>query len=259
MQMNTLARYRDQIEMVIGAATTTQVQSAVDRLVEQEQWELLGTLLVTGSEAAARRITTLLIERGVYEPLAWGGCLRRQLRPTIVSAARRGLTSRVFRDIDAEEDTAGVPEHILADVKEIAAAADQQRESAQKREAQMDRDPIRAYIVDQLARHLTDPPAREVLLTVAKASAWEETRREAALKLANHKPSVQVLLTDDRTADLIAIGNATGLEVVAAKIARALGDKLAQLQQAGDSEALRFVAENHPDAGVSAAARQALS
>ncbi len=257
--MSTLIRYRDEIEMVMSAATSTQVQSTVDQLVDQQEWELLGILLLTGLETAARRMIALLIEREIYEPLAWGACLRRQLRPPIISAAGGGLGRRVFRDIDAEEDTAGVPEHILADATEMAAAADQQREAAQQREAQMDRDPIRSYIVDQLSRHLNKPEAREVVVTIAQASAWEETRREAALKLANHKPSVQALLAEGRTADLIAISNATGLEVVTGKTAQGLGDKLSELQQAGDMEALRFVAENHPDASIRAAAQQALS
>ena len=258
MQLTTFAQYGDQIQTLIAAATSSQVQSTVDQLIDQEQWELLGTLLPTVSEVAARRIVTGLIEKQVYEPLAPAACLRRQLRPTVSAVATGGIAGRVFRDFDAEDDTAGVPEHILADAQEMSQAADRQRQSAVQRDARVDRDPVRAYIVGQLAKQLGDGSAREVMLTIIKASAWEETRREAALKLVNHKPSVQQLLADQRSEDLIAVSNATGLQAVATTMATSLGEKLPEWEQAGDSHALEFVAENHPDADIRAAAQQAL-
>ena len=259
MNLTALGVHNREVRALVGAATTTQVESAVAALAAQEQWELLGLLLVTAAEAGARRIVRLLIDRQKYEPLAWAACLRRHLRPSIVAAVGRGLASRVFRDIDAEEDTAGVPEHILADINDLAATADQQRETAQYREAQLDRCPIRTYIVEQLARHLNEPPAREVMLTIARGSAWEETRREAALKLANHQPSLQALLAARRSADLIAVSNSASLQAVAANVAEALGGKLAELREAGDRDALAFVAENHRDSNQRQAARQALT
>ncbi len=259
MDTEALTRFSNQIQTLMSAATTKQVQSAVQELVAEQQWPLVSMLLLTCSEVAARRIVRLLVENSVYEPLAWGAGLRRQLRAPIIAGSGPGIAGRIFRDIAAQEDTAGVPEHILADAQELTSAADQRRQVATRREAQLDRGPIRSYIVDQLSQHLTEPEAREVVLIIAKASAWEETRREAALKLINHQPSIQQLVAEDRHADLVAIANATGLQTVAANIASLLSEKLTELRAASDQDALDFIAENHPDADTKQAARQALS
>ncbi len=259
MDTEALTRFSNQIQTLMSAATTKQVQSAVQELVAEQQWPLVSMVLLTCSEVAARRIVGLLVENSVYEPLAWGASLRRQLRAPIITGSGAGIAGRIFRDVDTEEDTAGVPEHILADAQELTSAANERRQVATRREAQLDRGPIRSYIVEQLSQHLTEPEAREVLLIIAKASAWEETRREAALKLINHQPSIQQLASAGRHADLVAIANATGLQTVAANIASLLGEKLTELRATGDQDALSFIAENHPDASTKQAARQALS
>ena len=258
MDVTSFAAYNRQIETLIGAATRTQIAAALQALADQEQWELLGLLLLTATEAGARGIVTTFAANRRYEPLAWGACLRRQLRPSIVSAAGRGPARSVLRDIDAEEGVAGVPEHITADINYMATVANQQRQTAQQRDAQLDRCPIRAYIVEQLAQHLNEESAREAILTIAKACVWEETRRDAALKLANHQPSVQALLAANRCRDLMAISNAAALKAVARNMAAALARKLAELQQAGDTEALAFIAQNHADASTRQAAEQAM-
>ncbi len=260
MDMNLLVEYSRQIEPLITAATSRQVDQALAKLAETEQWELMGALLPTASEMAARRIVSRLLDETEYEPLAGAACRRRQVRrPGLAPAGARRPALTVFRDIDAEEDSAGVPEHIMADVEELADAAAERRAISERHASEVDHDPVRDLIVDQLAARLPEAGAGEALLIIARACPFDQTRRQAAMKLANHKRWISQVAAENRTADLIAISESAKLKAVAENIARLLGEQMAELRQAGDQAALSFVAEHHPNGDTRQAAHQALA
>lgn len=164
----------------------------------------------------------------------------------------------VFRDLDAEEGTAGVPEHIMADVEEMADAAARRAGAARQQASRVDRDAIRDLIVSQLAGRLPEAQAGETLLLITRACPFDATRRQAAMKLANHKRWLAQLGQAGRTADLLAISEAAKLKAVGEQVARILAEHLAELQATGDRAALAFVAECHPNNEVRQAARTAL-
>ena len=259
MTADILSKYSSQVRALIQTVTSADVQRALDELVENECWELLSHLLPTASELAARRATDRLLEEGQYEILACTACLRRQPRRPGLEAAPGGATRPILRDFEAEEATEGVPEHIMAEAKEISAAAAQRREVSRRGAAQIDRDPIRDLIVHQLAQRLPDPGAGEALLVIAQACPFEHTQRDAALKLANHDKWVKQLADGGRSEDLISVSNSAGLETVAQNIAQVLGELLSEFQEHCDEPAISFVAEHHPDAQIRRAAYDALS
>jgi len=259
MDLDILSQYGRQVATMINTTTSSDVQEALDRLVEDEQWDLLRYLLPTATELAARRMVDRLLEHNRYEPLAWAACLRRQPRQPGLEAAARVPSRPVLRDIDAEEDTEGVPKHIMAEAQEISAGAAQRREVSRHKAAQIDHDPIRDLIIKQLAVRLPDSGAGQALLTIAKACPFAHTQREAAMKLANHKQWMQQLVRTQRTSDMIAISNAAHLQAVAQNIARVMSQYLAQLQQDSDEAAIGFIAENHPDHEMRQAAHATLS
>ncbi len=260
MDMNLLVQHSQQVEALMTAATSRQVEQALAKLTEAEQWELLGALLPTAAEIAARRIVSSLLEQGQYLPLAGAACLRRQLRrPGLAAAGARRPARTVFRDIDAEEDSAGIPEHIMADAEELADAATERRAISERHASEVDRDPVRDLIVDQLTARLPEAGAGEALLIIARACPFDQTRRQAATKLANHKRWVSQLAAENRAADLIAISESAKLEAVAENMARLLGEQIAQLRQAGDQAALSFIAQHHPNDDMRQAAHQALA
>ncbi len=258
MDVQELARYGRHLEHLIEGTVTWELDRAVDRVVEQQDWELLGHVLLTAAEVSAQRIIAKLLELEVYEPLVWAACLRRQVRRPQGVAGATGVSRRVFRDWDAEENAQGVPEHIRADAEELSKQAEQTRAAMLQRAAEVDRDPIRDHIIARLADRLaTSPAALDALLVITKASAWEETRRGAALKIAAHPMSVSRLARELRSADLIAVADASGLSAVAANIAKVMGSYLDQFKAAGDDRALAFLAEHHPEDATKAAAAQA--
>ena len=168
-----------------------------------------------------------------------------------------GVARRIFRDIDAEDDGKGVPEHIRADIEELSSTAEATRASALSREAAMDRDPIRQYIVDNLAARLPfSEAAMEALVAIARASAWEETRRSAALKLANEPITVNRLASALRTEDIVDIARTALLGKVSETFAREMGKYFQGFADKKDVAALEFIAENHPDERFKTAARQ---
>ena len=259
MDLDILSQYGQQVKAMIEVVTSSDVQKALDRLVEDEQWNLLSHLLPTATELAARRTVDRLLEHNQYELLALAACLRRQPRRPGLEAATTGPSRPMLRDFDAEEDTEGVPEHIMAEAQEMSASATQRREVSRRKAAQVDHDPIRDLIIKQLAARLPQPDASQALLTIAKACPFAHTQREAAMKLANHKQWMQQLARTQRTSDMIAISNAARLQAVAQNIARAMSQDLAQLQQDSDETAIGFIAENHPDREMRQAAHAALS
>ena len=259
MDLDILSQYGQQVRAMIETVTSADVQKALDRLVEDEQWNLLSHLLPTATELAARRTVDRLLEYNQYEPLALAACLRRQPRRPGLEAAARVPSRPVLRDIDAEEDTEGIPEHIMAEAQEISASAAQRHEVSRRSAAQVDHDPIRDLIIKQLADRLPQPDAGQALLTIAKVCPFAHTQREAAMKLANHKQWMEQLARAQCTGDMITISNAARLQAIAQNIAQAMSQHLAQLQQDSNEAAIGFIAENHPDHEMREAAHTALS
>lgn len=258
MDLQKLAAYGHSIGVIIEGTAQGGLDRAMARIIENEDWDLAGALMLTASEISVQPMVRKLLEREVYEPLVLAACLRRQLRRP-GEGVGKGVSGRVFRDWDAEEDGAPVPEHIRMEAEEMTRAANQTRSAMTLRAAEVDRDPIRDAIVSRIAQKLaTSDLALEALLTIVKASAWEETRRNAAMKLANHALSISRLARALRTADMIAIAGASGLSAVAANIAKSMHGQFEQLKAAADKQALEFIASNHPDEGAKALARQTL-
>jgi len=259
MDLDILSQYGRQVKAMIEAATSSDVTQALDRLIDDDRWDLLTRLLPTASELAARQVVARLLEHEEYGSLAWAACLRRQPRRPGLEGATAGPSRPMLRDFEAEEDTEGVPEHIMAEAQEISDSAAQRRSVSSRKAAQVDHDPIRYLIVKQLAEHLPNAGAGQALLTIVKACPFAHTQREAAMKLANHKQWMQQLAHAQCASDMIAISNAAHLQAVAQNIARAMSQHLAQLQQNSDEAAIGFIAENHPDHEMRLAAHAALS
>ena len=155
---------------------------------------------------------------------------------------------RAFRDIDAEEDAAGIPEHILQEAQDIADTADSSRMAALSREAGVDRDPLREFIVNEIAKKLnTSELAGEALMVIAKIGAFEDARRAAALKLNNNEIVMRRLAREGRGADMIVVANNSGLESVRTNVARALGPVLGAMRAQQDWDSLRWAGKHHPD------------
>jgi len=244
---------------MMNATTSADVQQALDRLVEDEQWDLLSHLLPTAAELAARRAVDRLLEHNQYEALALAACLRRQPRQPGLDADLPSPARPTLRDWAAEEATEGIPEHIMADAQEISASAAQHRAVSMRKAAHVDRDPIRDLIVKQLADRLPNSGPGEALLTIAKACPFGHSQREAAMKLANHKQWLKQLSAAGRTADLIAISNSARLDAVAENLARGIAEQIPELQQSDDQAAINFIAKHHPDGEVRRAAHDALA
>lgn len=259
--INLLRQYASEIGPLVEGNPPWRVQPALHRLFEEEQWDLMSLLLLSVAEATAREIVLKLLELRRYEPLVIAACLRRHIRTQpFVFRSGQGAARRVFRDIDAEGvDTAGIPEHILEEMREMAELAERTREAQLLRSESMDRGPMREFIINRLAERLTgEPEALEALLVIARAAAWEETRRAAAMKVANHAQSVKRLVEQLRTDDLLAVARASQLEAVARKFATALAEYIDNLKEKQDAEALEFIARHHEDEQVRRAAWAAL-
>jgi hypothetical protein len=260
MDTSVLERYGRRVEYMLEANLPDQTQECIEQAVASQDWELLAILSLTASEISARRMVDAALEAEQYDVLATVACLRRQVRRQSAAPSTGEMARRVFRDFDEEEeDTAGVPDYIIDDMREMRQSAERRREASVRREAEQDRDPIREYAVESLGERLRrSEAALEALLVVAKASAWESTRRRAAMKVANHKRSLQRLVAASRWADLVALGKGAALRSIAGNISTALAERLDDLAAAGDRAALEFVAENHPEREGKQAARRAL-
>ena len=81
---------------LMDGALTLEVQKTVARLVEENQWELLSHLLLTGAEVSARQIADALIEREILAPVVAGPAPRRPaMRPA--HGASSGISSKTTR------------------------------------------------------------------------------------------------------------------------------------------------------------------
>lgn len=260
MDLRTVSDSARAIATLMEGALTHEVQKAVERLVEENEWELLSHLLLTSAEVSARQIAHALIEREVLAPVVATACMRREARrPSAPTGRHEASARRIFRDFEQDDEGAGVPEHIVAEAEAIAAAADQSRRIAIQREAQLDRDPIRQHIVDDLAELLnTSEPALDALLVIARASAWEDTRRSAAMKVANNKIAMGKLVRASRIDDITTLGEASGSRAVAGRLAGSLAENMPEESSAGHQAALEFIAKHHPDPGPRREAQQKL-
>lgn len=250
MDIKKLVTYGKDIPPLVEGMPPWRLGPAIDDLFKNQEWELLSYLLLVAGGATARTVVMRLLEVRVYEPLVIAACLRRTIRtqPQVISGG--GAAARVFRDIDAEgQGTAGIPAEILEEMREMAEAAARTREAQMLRGETLDRGPMREFIINRLAERLqTEPAAMEALLVIAQAAGWEETRRIAAMKIANSQPALNRLLAELRAAELLRVAEATRLGAVAAKIAALLAQRLDELKSRGDTEALAFIAAHHPDA-----------
>lgn len=247
MDLQELIGHSRTIEIVVEGAGW-ELDETIDAVVESGDWDLAARLLVSAADIPARQLAKKLLAKEAYAALAIGACFRRQPRRPGEGAGGGGIATRVFRDVDAEDGSKGVPDYIQADIQEMAKTAAQTRSSAMSRDAVMDRDPIRQYIVDNLSPKMaTSEMAMDAMIAIARASAWEETRRTAALKVANDQICVGRLARDGRIDDIEAVSRMALLEAVAETFAREMGKSFQSYVDAKNSAALRYIAEHHSD------------
>ncbi len=260
MDLRRLARYSNRMLHIMEGTLDWEMNHGIDALVENEDWELMSVMLLTAAEVPARRMAERLVAADQIFHLVLPACFRRQIRKAEVIDSS-GFRRRLFRDIDSidMDDEAGIPEHIKEMAEEISETSDRTRMIALQRELQEDNDGVRPFIVEAVAQKLTgSADAVNALVLIACCSIFEDTRRLAALKIANHQPTVRKLATAGRANELVQIAHASGMESVAATIAQALTELIPDLKQNGNARALEFVADNHPDVDVRNSAREAL-
>lgn len=248
MELQTLSRHGRDVRALFEGLLEVDMDNALRRMADDQQWELLAITAITAAEVPARRIVNRLLAEQRFTELILPACFRRQVRRQEVIMANPMRAKRVLRDLDAETDESGVPEHILQEAQDIAESADSSRMAALSREAGTDRDPLRELIVNEIAKHLnTSETAAESLMTIARMGAFEDARRAAALKINNNEIVMRRLARDGRGADMIVVANNSGLESVRSNIARALGPVLGAMRAQKDWESLRWAGKNHPD------------
>jgi hypothetical protein len=251
MDTGELSRYGRIVQQLIGAGTRAEAQQAVDRLVADQAWDVCGALLIASAELGGRILVARLLEAGVYAPLALGAAMRRQHKRQEVVTKRVAMSRRVFRDIDTETDDKGVPDYIQAELDDLAATAEEARDAADRREADRDADPVRALIVNELAgKMLKSDAAMDAMVSIVHASAFEDTRRAAALKLVTHPNALKRLAAAERTDDLVAVANAARLDSAGVTVATLLTPHVESLLASRSILALRLLAKHHPDPGL---------
>ncbi|MGC9316471.1 MAG: hypothetical protein ACP5KN_00375 [Armatimonadota bacterium] len=260
MENQTLIRWASQIEILMEGQLERQVTQALEELIAEECWDLLSHLMLTGSEFSVRRMVDALIELEVFEPLVAAACLRREVRHSLPSGPADLGAGRIFRDFEApEEGEAGVPDHIMEEAEAISKHAQQTRRIAAQREAQLDRDPMRNYIVEQLGELLnTSEEAMDAMIAIARVSAWEETARMAAMKLGSNKVVMGRISRAGRVEDMLAVAEAASSQAVESMIARRLAEAMPETSDPSYRAALEFVAEHHPEEATRQAAHRAL-
>ena len=258
MEIASYKKYAPDLAILTDGLTHRQVDPVLARLCADGQWELMGVALITAQEVPARAIIDCLLENKQFGELVPCACFRRQLRQATL-VGKGTLGAGTFRDFDADEGGPGVPDHIMAEAEDIAVAAAARRATASVQSANVDRDSLRTFIVNRLTeRMLTDRPAVEALITIAQASAFEDTRREAAMKVANAKRLVAALVKAARVADLVGVAQSTALTSAKQNIAKALAVEFDRWRTENNRLALEFIAENHAEEGMRAAAKMAL-
>ena len=108
MELSALSQHGWHIRALFEGLLEAELDRALERLARAEQWEILAIVAITANEVPARRIAIRLLQHGRFRELVLPACFRRQVRrQEIITTGGRGR--RVFRDIDAEEDIAGIP------------------------------------------------------------------------------------------------------------------------------------------------------
>ena len=120
-----LGKYGHQVQLIVGTGSREEVQKAVDELVADEQWELCGLLLASAAELGGRMLVAKLLEAKQFAPLAYVASIRRQIKVTQQTVRPGQTTRKVFRDIDHEDGEAGIPEHIKAEMEDLASQANE--------------------------------------------------------------------------------------------------------------------------------------
>jgi hypothetical protein len=258
MENATFKKYAADLAILTDGLTHRQVDPVLARLCSDGQYELMGVALITAQEVPARAIIDCLVRNQQFGELIPCACFRRQLRQATL-LGKGTLGAGTFRDFDADEGGPGVPDHIMAEAEDIAAAAAARRATASVQSANVDRDALRGLVVARLTeKMLTDRPAVEALITIAQASSFEDTRREAAMKVANAKRLVAAMVKAARIADLIGVAQNTALTSAKQNIAKAIAADFDRWRTENNRPALEFIAENHAEEGMRAAGKQAL-
>lgn len=249
MDLRKLARYSQRLEHIMNGTLEWEMDRGIEALVENEDWELISILAITAKEVPARRMVDALLENEQYFPCVLPACFRRQLtQPRMINSG--SLRSRIFRDIDAidEDEEGGIPDHIRDMAEEISEVAESTRRTALQRELQEDDDAIRPHIVEALAGEMNrSADAVNALVLISICSVFEDTRRTAAMKIANHRATVERMANAGRSRELVQISKSSGMQTVARNIAEALTDQLDDIRAEGNRQVLEFMAENHPD------------
>jgi len=259
MDTGKLTGYGRIVQVLIGSGTRAEAEEAVERLMADEAWDFCGPLLIASAELGARILVAKLLERQIYAPLAHAAAMRRQQKRQEVLTKKVAMSRRVFRDIDTESEGKGVPDHIQAELDDLAATAEESRDIADRREAERDADPVRALIVSELAgRMLTSDEALNAMVAIVRASAFEDTRRSAALKIVTHSNALKRLAAAERLDDLVVVALAARLDSAAETVAVLLTPHVDGLAASGKKLALRLLAKHHPDPGLREQANAAL-
>ncbi len=260
MELQTFVKCAPEIAILMEGNVERDILQALDDLIAAGEVEMLSHLMLIGTEISARRMTDALIQREVFEPLVAGACLRREIKRTAPIGVSALGGRAIFRDFEApEEGEAAIPEHIIEEAEAISHAADQSRRIADRHKAGLDRDPVRQHIVERLGELLnTSEPAMEAMITIARASVWEETARAAAMKLGSNSIVVGRVSRAGRVDDMIAVGDASASEAVRRMIARTLAESMPAASDPSYRVALEYVSEHHPSESHRRAAQQAL-
>jgi hypothetical protein len=226
MDTSQLSRYGRIVQTVIGSGIRADVERAADRLVAEQAWDFCGPLLTTASELGARVLVARLMEQHVYAPLAYAAAMRRQLKRAEVLSKKAAMSRRVFRDIDTETEAKAVPDHIQAELDDLATGAEEARDIADRREAQRDACPVRSLIVNELAgAMLKSDEALDAMVAIVRASAFEDTQRSAALKIVTHPSALKRLGETRRVEDLTSVALAARLDSAAETVAGIIGSR----------------------------------
>ncbi len=260
MDTTVFVEWANQISGLMEANLERQVHEAIDAIMEAEHHELASYIMLTAPEFSARRLTDTLLEHEVFEPLVAAAILRREISRSLPTGVSPLGSKRIFRDFEApEEGEAGVPDHIMEEAEALSQRADESRRIAARRKAELDRDPVRQYIVNSLAELLnTSEPAMEAMIAIACGSVWEETARSAAMKLGNNAIVMGRISRAGRVRDMIAVGEASGSQAVKTMIARNLAEAMPDSSDESYRAALEYVGEHHPDEATRGAAERAL-
>ena len=257
MLEDELQKYAADIPTLVDGVTPRQVEPVIEALRAAQQWELMAACVISAAEIPARLMINCLLDNGQYRALAMAACLRRQQRR--MDRTSTGAGARTFRDWDAETGAEGIPEHIQSDMEEMTTSASARIQVASFQAAEVDRDPLREYIVTHLAERISrEAEALRALIIIARASAWEETRRTAAMKIANNKRMVEKMVSSGWIRPLVEVAASTNLESARKNIAKQMAARLDDFIGGSDRLALEFLVEHWDDAAGKARAQEAL-